>query len=95
MTREELQARIAELRKAAEGLEEPFTLNDINRLEMRLAGLSLDDITARLAAIELPEVGHIDQAIAAAREASAERAAQVAALDRALALLARAVGLVL
>lgn len=98
MTRDELNARIAVLKAAAEGLEEPdstFKLNDIAALEIELEGLALDELVARLNRITLPDIRKMDQKIAAARQDNTDNQFRVDAFNTAFGILKTAVGIVL
>lgn len=98
MTRDELIAKIAALKLAAEGLEEPdktFKLNDIAALEIELEGMALEELIASLNRMTLPEIQEMDHKIAEAQQANTDNQFRVDAFNTAFGILKTAVGIVL
>ncbi len=86
MTKEEIEAKIEELKESADDFEEPdrtFSLGKINQLEIELQGMALSEITALMASIELPEIESMEQQIQAASDATKEQSERVEAFNNA------------
>jgi hypothetical protein len=90
MTANELRAKISELEQAAQTFdasEKPFRLSDIDQLRIRLDGLAIADVAARMQAISLPDIKRMDTHIAAARDAMAVQALRVSAFNTACGII--------
>lgn len=98
MNIQELEAKIAQLMDAANGLTGPEKVLkriEIRNLENDIDGAALDDITTRLNQIALPDLEKIDEKIAAAKNAMSAEAERAQAIGVALGILRTGLGLVL
>lgn len=98
MTKDEILAKITELKEAAEGLDEPektFKLSDIDQLEIEVQGMAISDVADKMRTISLPALQDMDAAIQAARDATAAQAQRLAAFDKAYGFIKGALGILL
>ncbi len=87
MTKDELLAKIVDMRRSAESLDEPektFKLSDTDQLEIKVQALAAAEIAQKMQAIELPSIAEMDANIAKARDATIAHSQRVAFLDKAL-----------
>jgi hypothetical protein len=98
MTKEELQDKIQDLIGAASGLAEPdktFALGEVDRLKIKVEGMALADLRHKLEQIKLPDLQEIDTYITAAKDAASAHQLRVDALNSAIGLLKKGVGMLL
>ncbi|MBL6954339.1 MAG: hypothetical protein ISR50_17005 [Alphaproteobacteria bacterium] len=98
MTPEDLKTKIAELEAAAQGLGEPdktFKLSDVAQLRIQLEGMALQDLTAKLNQMALPDIEAMNRKIADAKNATEDQQFRVDAFNTALNFIKTAVGIVL
>lgn len=96
MTPSALQAKIAGLRQAAHGMDEPertLKLQDIATLETRIQDMALDEIVHKLEQIGPSSQHDMDALIHKACMASHDERARMQCFDQALRLLEAALGL--
>ncbi|WJG10690.1 hypothetical protein [Aliiglaciecola sp. LCG003] len=98
MNKQQLMSKIEELRQAAESLEgatKAFKLNEISILKIKIEGMAIQDIAAKMNSITLPELADMDVAIESAANAVKTQQQRVQAFDKAYTFIKTALGLVI
>jgi hypothetical protein len=97
MDKQALLNKIAQLEQAAGQMSEPqrtFKLDDISQLKITIESMAVEEIAAKMAAIDLPKLQEVDGNIALEVEASGTESQRIKAFNLAYGLIKGALGLV-